>query len=239
LKHLLCVLLSLLAVSVYSPAQAEIYHYVNDAGRKIYVDRLFQVPAKYRKQIQKKTIIEPQISPSEQQAYAVANAELARKMTTRNAIAALQRIKKKLKTKVHIYQNKVVVPVNILYAGKKIVVNLLLDTGASATVLHLAKLPKFNQKNAKSSYAKVAGGGLIKTWLLSLNNLSFGPVNIDNKKVLVIENSGSSIIDGLLGMDILAATDYKIDFRAQHIIWNKEYYLKIEEQISTLNLLLK
>ncbi|MEH6442992.1 MAG: aspartyl protease family protein [Oceanospirillaceae bacterium] len=239
MKYILRTLLSLLAVTFYSSAHAEIYHYVNDAGRKIYVDRLFQVPAKYRQQIQKKTIVEPEISPREQQAYDTENAELARKMTARNAIAALRRIKKQLKTKVLIHQNKVVVPVNVLYAGKKTVVNLLLDTGASATVLHLATLPKFNQKNAKSSYAQVAGGGLIKTWLLSLDNLSFGPVNIDNKKVLMIENSGSSIIDGLLGMDILAATDYKIDFRAQHIIWNKEDYLKVEEQINALNLLLK
>lgn len=212
---------------------------MNDAGRKIFVDRLSQVPPKYKNQLQEKAINEPSIDPIQQEKHALENTALAQKMAARNAKRELLALSKKMKTKVKIYQNKVVVPVNISHAGSKKIVNLLLDTGASATVLNLNTLPNFDPSYARVTYAQVAGGGLIKTWLLSLNTLSFGPITFDDKNVLMIQHQGASKTDGLLGMDVLSKLDYKINFREQNIIWNKDEYLKIQQQISTLDKYLK
>ena len=239
LKYVVSILLSSLILITHNTAYAQIYHYVNDAGRKIYVDRLSQVPPKYKSQLRKKSVVETKIDPIQQHKYAIENAALAQKMAARNAKNKLLALSKQMKTKVQIYQNKVVVPVNISYVGQKKTVNLLLDTGASATVLNLNTLPNFDPESTRVSYAQVAGGGLIKTWQLSLNTLSFGPINFDDKKVLMIQHQGPSSTDGLLGMDVLSQLDYKINFRERHIIWNKDDFLKIQQQINQLDVLLK
>ena len=238
-KHLSTILLGILLSSVHLSAYSTIYPYVNAAGRKIYVDRLSQVPAKYKNQLREKAIKEKSIDPIQQEKHAVENAALAQKMAARNAKRKLLALSKRMKTKVQIHQNKVIVPVNISHAGNKKIVNLLLDTGATSTVLNVDTLPNFNPESARQTYAQVAGGGLIKTWLLSLNSLSFGPVNFDDKNVLMIDHQGASSSDGLLGMDVLSKLDYKINFRDSHIIWNKEEYLKIQQQISSLEEILK
>ena len=239
MKLLSTILLGIFLFSAHPSAYSAIYQYVNDAGRKIYVDRLSQVPTKYKNQLRKRALNEPSIDPIQQKKHALENAALAQKMAARNTKRKLLALSKKMKTKVKIHQNKVIIPVNISHAGSRKIVNLLLDTGATSTVLNVDTLPDFNFKNARQTYAQVAGGGLIKTWLLSLKSLSFGPVSFDDKNVLMIDHQGTSSSDGLLGMDVLSKLDYKINFQDSHIIWNKDEYLKIQQQISSLDDVLK
>lgn len=236
MKSLLIAIISLL---FHSQLQAQIYHYINDKGRKIYVDRLSQVPPKYQDQLQKKTLKKTAITPVQQQKYDSENAQLANKMRARNARAKLTQALQKMKTKVQISHNKVVVPVAINYAGRKREINLLLDTGASSTVINLAAIPEFERKNARTSYAQVAGGGLIKTWRITLNKLAFGPISFSKKPVYMIDHKGHASSQGLLGMDVLSKLEYRIDFNTQHIIWNEHDYLKVQQKISEIDAYLK
>ncbi|MCJ8299691.1 MAG: aspartyl protease family protein [Pseudomonadales bacterium] len=228
------------AFSVLSlPAAAEIYQYTNEQGRKIYVDRLSQVPARYRKQLKIRKVVELNNSQQQQREYDLQNSNFAKSITTRNKIAELSELKTRLKTQVGIYANQVIVPVLVKYKGKTQSLNLLLDTGASLTVFHLGSIANFDQKQAPVSYAQVAGGGLIKTWQLSLQQITYGPYHSKAKPVMIIEHKGNANYDGLLGMDLLAATEYKIDFQEKYIIWNQDAYLQVEQQINSLNLLLQ
>ena len=232
---MLGIALNLLSLSV----AAEIYQYTNEQGRKIYVDRLSQVPAHFRKQLQIREVVEQENSRQQQREYDLQNSNFAKSIATRNKIAELSALKSRLKTPVDIYANQVIVPVLVKYNGSTQSLNLLLDTGASVTVFHLGSIANFDQQQAKVSYAQVAGGGMIKTWQLSVQQITYGPYESKAKPVMIIEHRGNANYDGLLGMDLLAAAEYKIDFLQQHIIWNKDVYLQVEEQIKSLNLLLQ
>jgi len=239
LKYFIAIILGSALNFLSLEVAAQIYQYTNEQGRKIYVDRLSQVPPRYRKQLQTRQVVELQNNRQQQREYDLQNSNFAKSITTRNKLAELSELKEQLKTPVNIYANRVIVPVSVKHNGKTQSLNLLLDTGASLTVFHLGSIANFDQQQAKVSYAQVAGGGLIKTWQLSLQQITYGPYKSKSKTVMIIEHKGSANYDGLLGMDLLAAAEYKIDFQQQHIIWNQAAYLQVEEQINSLNLLLQ
>ncbi len=218
---------------------AEIYKYTNDKGRKVFVDRLSQVPAKFSDQLIIREVTKHLTSEFEQAAYDLANTKFADDITVRNSIIKLKKLKDSMRTSVIIQGNQVLVPVIVKYAGKKSQLNLLLDTGSSSTVLHRGGLPQFFSKGKKIKYAEVAGGGLIKTWPVLLDYISYGPYNNKRKQVILIKHSTSSNIDGLLGMDLLAGASYKVDYGRRHIIWQQDEYIKIQAKINSLELKLK
>ena len=235
MDHVIKIMASLLIGLSFS-ASAEIFQYKNDSGKRVYVDSLSQVPVQYLDQLQKRSVVELEISVEQQQIYAEENKLRVRNLTARNALSQLKKAQLLFKTDITINANQVIVPVLVSYAGKKQTLKLLLDTGASMTVLHRGAIERLQPSNAKVSYAQVAGGGLIKTWAVVLDTINFGPYQAKRKKVMLIEHLGNSAFDGLLGMDLLANREYQIDFSAQRIIWDKEQYSIVEEQINQLNL---
>ncbi len=229
-------MINFLLVFVHMPVIAEIYQYTNGGGKKIYVDRLSQVPAKYRSQLKTRNPSVTQVSEQQLRLYQLENKLHAKRITTRNTISSLTAKTADFTTDVAIADNQVIVPVSILYAGKKQTLNLLLDTGASSTVIHTTRLKSFNLKSQKLRYAQVAGGGLIKSWEIQLNKISFGPYQYSSKNVLVIEHKGEAAFDGLLGMDLLPRNDYQIDFYANKIIWDKLGLFQVQQKINRLKL---
>lgn len=229
--------LALILAAVNFPSNAsQIYQYVNDSGRKIYVNRLSQVPAKYKHQLKKRATKNIENTAQQQAAYDLENQQYANSIALRSKISKLRNLKAAISTQVNVSGNQVIVPVDIDYKGSTQSLNLLLDTGASVTVLHARSMKKLNKLHLKSSLAKVAGGALIKTWLLNLGSLSFGPYDYSDKQVVVIDFSGESKFDGLLGMDVLAQTDYKIDYDKQRILWDEGAMSKLEQRISIMSL---
>ncbi len=236
MDYVIKIIASLLIGLSFSVA-AEIFQYKNDSGKRVYVDSLSQVPIQYLDQLQKRrSVVELEISAEQQQIFAAENKVRVQNLTARNALLRLKKVQSLLKTEITINANQVIVPVSVTYAGKKKTLKLLLDTGASMTVLHKGAIERLQSSNAKVSYAQVAGGGLIKTWAVVLDTINFGPYQVKGKKVVLIEHLGSSAFDGLLGMDLLANREYQIDFSTQRIIWDKEQYSVVEEQINQLNL---
>jgi len=227
------------ALLVHHSTLAQIYQYTNESGRKIYVDSLSKVPAKYISQLKEREGVVVKNSASKQKALDLENKALAEKLILNNTLLELEDSKQSISTNVIIGNNRVLVPVEIMKGHRTYKLNLLLDTGASATVIHSDALPFFDKAFKKTSYARVAGGGQIKTWAYNVENLRFGPYELPGKQVTMIEHEGKSDYDGLLGMDILSRSPYQIDFNNYKIIWDQERYDKIEQQIVELKTQLK
>ncbi|MBQ0756184.1 MAG: clan AA aspartic protease [Amphritea sp.] len=134
----------------------------------------------------------------------------------------------KMETSIILRGRQVILPVEINWRGRKRTLNLLLDTGASMTVLHQDSVASLNTVSRDSSYAQVAGGGLIKTERVVFDRVSVGPYDFENQSTAVIENSGSAGFNGLLGMDILGRVRYEIDYGQRKIVWSPGEYKQMQ-----------
>jgi len=125
-------------------------------------------------------------------------------------------------TKVKIRGNSVLVPVTLAYGGNKVDVQLLLDTGSTATVIYteIANQLYINLTQAKKVQARVVGGDAIDARLVRISRLTVGPHTKRDWNILVVSHKGSGAgYDGLLGTDVLRTLKYKVDFSKQVIIW--------------------
>lgn len=125
-------------------------------------------------------------------------------------------------TKIMVSRNQVLVPVTIVYDGKEINVNLLMDTGATKTTIHTGISDRLyvNRYKTKKAKAGVVGGGIIDTNIITVDNLKIGPHSIPNWDIMIVPHDGYAVnFDGLLGMDVLGKLSYKIDLTKQIIIW--------------------
>ncbi|MBP1748480.1 MAG: putative rane protein [Deltaproteobacteria bacterium] len=125
-------------------------------------------------------------------------------------------------TKVTVVGNSVLVPVTLVYQGKQADVQLLLDTGASATVINteIADRLDMNLRSARKIQLRVVGGQVIEAHVVMLDDLTVGPHTKSNSRIAVIQHAGPRVgYDGLLGMDVLRGIKYKVDIDKQLILW--------------------
>ena len=215
-------------------ARSEIYSYTDDKGRKVFVDKAYKIPAKFRDQDNRRTIAAPKLSEEEQQARSLQRDLDSKKIKLRRELRKLEDTLARMETPVIIRGNQVIVPVRVNWRGSKRDLNLLLDTGASITVIHQQSVASLNAVSREQSYAQVAGGGTIRTERVVFDRMSVGPYDLDNKTTMVIEHVGTSGFDGLLGMDILGAIRYQIDFAGSKIIWSPDEYEKMKVALEVI-----
>jgi clan AA aspartic protease (TIGR02281 family) len=125
-------------------------------------------------------------------------------------------------TKVTVIGNSVLVPVALVSQNKQVDVQLMLDTGASGTVIHteIADRLNMNLSTARKTRGRVVGGAVIEAHQVTLRRITFGPHTREDIVVFVVPHQGSAVkYDGLLGMDILRGLKYNVDFEKQVIIW--------------------
>ena len=125
-------------------------------------------------------------------------------------------------TKVIVIGNSVIVPVTFVYEGTQVDAQLLLDTGASGTVINtdIADRLHINLNAAKGMRGRVVGGDVIEGFQITVNRLMVGPHTKENARVFVIPHKGPAArYDGLLGMDVLRGLKYTVDFEKQLIVW--------------------
>nr|WP_320134691.1 retropepsin-like aspartic protease [uncultured Amphritea sp.] len=227
LSFLLC-----LSASFSPTVVAEIFHYTDGNGRKVYVDSPHKIPPQYREKSQ--TIATEQRTDEEKLASQASRQQISNEFQRKQQIRKLEQTIEKMTTPVKIIGNQVLVPVDVVWRGRKASLHLLLDTGASMTVLHRDGVSSLNIASRNSSYAQVAGGGIIKTERVVFDRVELGPYKIENKSTAVIETTGQQAFDGLLGMDILGGGQYKIDFQQRKIIWSPEKYQQFMDALEQL-----
>ena len=213
---------------------AEVFHYVTDSGRKVYVSSLHKVPAEYRGQLKVKAEASASLTTEQKTAQNETRADAQIQADIRREIRRIEGLRDKMRTPVIIRGNQVVVPVRMITAGRRLDLKLILDTGATRTVIHQQAVQGVSLNVREKGKATVAGGGVISMQYAIFERIEFGPYTFKNHTAAIIESKGQSFSDGLLGMDLLASSAYKIDFNEQVIIWNAEQYQKATDLIAEL-----
>ena len=124
-------------------------------------------------------------------------------------------------TRVTIVGNMVLVPVTLGYGGNAAEVLLVLDTGASHTLLstEVADRLHIHSTETRKAHVQVVGGALVEVALAKLSYISIEPHSKKDVVIGLIDDKGPLKYDGLLGMDFLRGLKYHIDFENQVIRW--------------------
>jgi len=213
-------LAGLIIIAIPLPGLSGIYKYRDADGRLNFVDDESKVPKQYRDQV---TAL-----PEARDSHIVYESQPANVSASGQETAVQQTPDRQIRNKgssdyqtpVKIQGNRVLVPVEVAMGNRVAKLKLLLDTGATITVLHRQALGELQLPRGKSYKARVAGGNIVKSQKIKFKHLSVGPFQVDKTYLMVINLKGQELpFDGMLGMDFLKDHPYRIDFQEKLIIW--------------------
>lgn len=187
---------------------AEVLRYEDADGVIHYVDDISRIPPAYRDQVDvletesNTGAVEPVIPESSADLAAMGEGGVV--------------------TPVRISGNRVLVPVTVGYGTRSLPLTLLLDTGASSTLLDQEVARRLGVRNTRSIQGRVADGRTIQAQRGVLDFLQVGPLTVEKLDTAFMDRRGREQgYDGLLGMDFLRHFEYRIDFRASTIHWSR------------------
>jgi clan AA aspartic protease (TIGR02281 family) len=125
-------------------------------------------------------------------------------------------------TPVRLRGNQAIVPVRISYRTTTVDVWLLLDTGATVTVISKSLADRLGIKTdvTESRLAQLADGRVIETSRARVDSMAVGPKLKNNAEVAIMPINGPVTgFDGLLGMSFLEGLRYHLDLNTQIIEW--------------------
>jgi clan AA aspartic protease (TIGR02281 family) len=125
-------------------------------------------------------------------------------------------------TPVTIKNNQVLVPVRINYRNATADALLLLDTGATVTMISTALADRLGirKSNTESRLSQVADGRVVQTFRTRVDSLAVGPKLKHNAEVAIMPSGGPDMgFDGLLGMNFLGDFRHHLDMNNQSIEW--------------------
>ncbi|MBN2645885.1 MAG: clan AA aspartic protease [Desulfuromonadaceae bacterium] len=215
------VFLSILFVLISTIAQAEFYRYTDDQGHMVVVDNAGRLP---------KGLDPEQHRLSEQTtrgSFSVVNTPHSPPPAPGTSVipgfeqTSTPQLSASAATRVQIVGNKVIVPVTLQHKRKKIDLRLLLDTGASRTLLYRNSVDRLQLHSGRTIKGTLANGQQIKAKTTQLDLFTLGPNQFRTLDLLLIDTEKKQLgFDGLLGMDILRQLNYEIDFSTQRLIWH-------------------
>ena len=228
------IFITLLVLSLFSPTVfARIYHYETDDGHKVYVDNISRVPQQYRDQLDIRE--EPERFETEEIELQQQSLYLESRDDLSSYHRRLSEQLEQLEMPVMIRNNLVVAPVKLVYSGRSVKLNLVMDTGASATVLYKHALKPLRARYKRAGVAQVADGRFVPTEKLKMDRVVIGPYETKGVSTLVLDNpSGAGGAAGLLGNDFLLKAQYEIDHNRRLIIWEPNNYRLIKARISEI-----
>ncbi|WP_415892084.1 aspartyl protease family protein [Neptuniibacter sp. PT8_73] len=213
-------------------AEARIYEYVDDNGRKVFVDRLSKIPAKYRDQMETREEKKDKLDPLELQAFNQSTDVKQRQLELDKARSGIKDAMKKWITPFQFHANRIVLPVKVFYGARSTQLSLVMDTGASYTVVHKQAISSLNAQLRKGGAARVADGSVVDTQKIHFDRFEIGPYKAKGVTAGVLDyQGGSSGTDGLLGMDFLYQARYEIDREKKHIVWDPQRYQELQDQL--------
>lgn len=139
--------------------------------------------------------------------------------------SAPEQIPEAVETQVVIKNNKIYVPVSLVYQERRIETTLVFDTGAGGMVLHQNVADELGIEQTVPSSALGVGGVKIATRLTQLNNVIVGPHEKENLRASIVTHQQDpsqepdALYNGLLGMNFLRGIKYVIDYDNQAIRW--------------------
>ena len=127
-------------------------------------------------------------------------------------------------TAVRIKNNQVLVPVRFSYRHTTVDAWLLLDTGASTTLISTGLADRLGIKpdSTQLRLSQVADGRVVQTFRTHVDYMAVGPKMKHNAEVSIMpSNSPGMGFDGLLGMNFLGDFPYHLDMNSQTIEWRQ------------------
>jgi len=120
--------------------------------------------------------------------------------------------------------NQVFVPVRISYRNTVVDAWLLMDTGATSTVISTDLADRLGIKPASTErrLSQVADGSVVQAYRTRVDFMAVGPKTKLNAEVSILPSNGPGMgFDGLLGMNFLGDFPYRLDMNTHVIEWQR------------------
>jgi predicted aspartyl protease len=125
-----------------------------------------------------------------------------------------------LETRVTITNNQIIVPVSFSNGGLEAATQLILDTGATHTVIYRSFASQLNILSLAKGQSKVASGQSVFSEVGKVDSMKVGPIQARDFPVIIMSFEGPpTFYSGLLGMDFLSRVEYVLDYENQVIRW--------------------
>ena len=126
-------------------------------------------------------------------------------------------------TRIVLKGNVILVPTTLNYGGRQIETQLVLDTGASSTIVHAPLANRLGIRPEVNAKVRIASGETINAQAVNMDAISVGPHTLRGARTLIIRHQGPQAAhQGLLGLNFLGQYPHSIDMHHMVINWGAD-----------------